>query len=143
VALRNASDDFGEPIDEASEKERVAALTGPDGAHHAVLTYEPDGTVSGLSDVTWRPDRPDVAHQRFTGVLPSLRGGGRGKALKAAMLRFLRERHEAPLRVTTSNEVSRGPMIAINERLGFESRLAVVDWRIGRDELAQALAQSQ
>src|SRR5437879_1361209 len=35
---------------------------------HTVLTREPDGTMSGITDVTWAPHRPEFIEQRFTGV---------------------------------------------------------------------------
>lgn len=62
----------------------------------------------------------------FTGVLPSDRGRGVAKALKAETIRWAR-RH-GYLWMVTSSEAGNQPMLRINERIGYERLPAVVEW---------------
>lgn len=122
---------------------RLAQSTGADGIHHLVVAREPDGTASGLTDVGWRPDRPEGAHQMLTGVLPECQGRGIGKALKATMVRHLLARHEEIEHLTTSNATTNAAMLSINERLGFSRFLTQTIYRIDRERLAAGLAPSR
>jgi GNAT superfamily N-acetyltransferase len=64
-------------------------------------------------------------------VIPSHRGHGLGKWLKAAMLeRALHDWPKAQL-VRTGNADSNAPMLAINTRLGFKPAWAESIWEIG------------
>lgn len=92
--------------------------------HHTVYTVEPDGAISSITDVVWSPSAPNKVSQWFTGVHPSYRGRGLGKAIKAAMLRFVRDRYQGIDWVSTENSQTNAAMLAINEALGFrEHRL--------------------
>ncbi len=51
--------------------------------HHTVLTREPNGVISGITDMNWAPHRPKILEQMFTGVRPDSRGRGIGKWIKA------------------------------------------------------------
>ncbi len=103
---------------------------------YTVLTREPDGAISSMTDTTWAPYRPTVVEQRFTGVRPEARGRGLGKWIKAAMLDRLRHNHPEIESVVTENAGSNAPMLAINKKLGFKQYRAETEYQISRDALA-------
>lgn len=93
--------------------------------HHTCYTVEPDGAISSITDVVWSPSTPTVVSQWFTGVHPAYRGRGLGKAIKAAMLRFVRDKYDGIQWVSTENSQTNAAMLDINVRLGFrEHRLS-------------------
>jgi mycothiol synthase len=103
---------------------------------HTVLAREPDGTMSSVTDVTWAPYRSTIVHQEFTGVLPSARGRGLGKWIKAAMLLHLRELYPDIQWVSTANAGSNAPMLAINKKIGFKQYRAGKEYQMTRDQVA-------
>jgi GNAT superfamily N-acetyltransferase len=107
--------------------------------HYTVLTRESDGVISGITDMTWGPHRVKMLVQLFTGVLPSARGRGIGKWIKAAMLERMHQMYPDAEWVTTGNADSNGPMLAINQRLGFKRHRWGAEYQLGRDELAARL----
>lgn len=106
---------------------------------HNILTREPDGTISGMTDVEWTPYGPRQIQQQFTGVLPSARGRGIGKWIKAAMLLHVRELYPDAIWVTTENAHSNAPMLKINRDLGFKPYRTTVEYQMTRDELGARL----
>ena len=103
---------------------------------HSILTREPDGVISAITDTTWAPHRPSIVEQRFTGVRPDARGRGLGKWIKAAMLAHLHELYPQAEWVTTENAGSNAPMLAINKKLGFKQYRVGTEYQIRRDALA-------
>lgn len=110
------------------------------GSIHTLITREPDGTISGVTDVAYTPGRPDRVMQQFTGVDPDHRGRGLGKWLKAAMLRYIRDAYPDAKTVVTGNANSNDPMLSINRRLGFRTFRGETVYQIGRDALRARLA---
>ena len=109
------------------------------GGHFLVLLLDGD-EVAGLCDGGWDARFPDRVFQALTAVARPLRGHGVAKALKARMLRLVRDvRPEARL-MTTSNAAANAPMLSINGRLGFVRFKEVVTYQTGRDGLAAWLA---
>ena len=106
---------------------------------HTILTREPDGVVSSITDTVWAPHRPTIVEQRFTGVRTDARGRGLGKWVKAAMLAHLRKVYPEAEWVATENAGSNGPMLAINKKLGFKQYRAGTEYQINRDDLAARL----
>jgi len=104
---------------------------------HTVLTREPEGTISGITDVMWAPYRSAFIEQRFTGVRPDARGRGLGKWIKAAMLLHLRELYPGTRWIATGNAGSNAPMLKINRALGFKPYRTGNEYQIARDRLAQ------
>ena len=102
---------------------------------HTVLTREPDGVISGITDVTWAPYRRPLIYQRFTGVRPDARGRGLGKWIKAAMLLRLRELYPDARWIATGNAHSNGPMLKINRTLGFKAHMTGVTYQLSREKL--------
>lgn len=102
---------------------------------HNVLTREPDGTVSGMTDVEWAPFSRSLIRQQFTGVLPSARGRGIGKWIKAAMVLHLKKLYPDAKWITTENANSNAPMLKINRAMGFKPYRRSVEYQISRDKL--------
>lgn len=108
---------------------------------HTVMTREPDGVMSGITDVIWAPYRPTIIQQQFTGARTDARGRGLGKWMKAAMLLHLRELYPDARWITTDNAGSNAPMLAINKQLGFREYRAATEYQMGRDKLAARIKQ--
>ena len=106
---------------------------------HTILTREPDGVISSVTDTMWAPHRPTIVDQRFTGVRPDARGRGLGKWIKAAMLAHIRKLHPEAQWMATENAGSNAPMLAINKKLGFKQYRAATEYQISRDDLAARL----
>lgn len=91
------------------------------GSHHTYLVRGEDGQISALTDIQYNPDTETLVYQWATGVLRQYRGRGLGKWVKAAMLRFIRERYPQARFIVTYNAKSNEPMMAINNALGFKA----------------------
>jgi GNAT superfamily N-acetyltransferase len=117
-------------------RDYYARLEIADERLHTILTREPDGVISAITDTSWAPHRPTMVEQRFTGVRPDARGRGLGKWIKAAMLAHIHELHPAAEWVATENAGSNGPMLAINKKLGFKQFRAETEYQISRDGLS-------
>jgi mycothiol synthase len=112
-------------------QDRVHATT------HTVIAREPDGTISGMTDVWWAPHRLSIVDQMFTGVRPEARGRGIGKWIKAAMLEHIRATYPDARWISTGNADSNAPMLAINTKLGFKQFRAGSAYQISRDAIAE------
>jgi GNAT superfamily N-acetyltransferase len=117
-------------IAEWYERMRMQGMT-----EHTMLTREPGGIISGITDLNYAPFRPAMIHQGFTGVRPDARGRGLGKWLKAAMLLHVREIYPNLEWVVTENAGSNAPMLAINTAMGFKAYRAGTEYQITRDKL--------
>jgi GNAT superfamily N-acetyltransferase len=104
-------------------------------SEYTMLTREPDGVISGITDMQYAPFRPKMIHQGFTGVRTDARGRGLGKWLKAAMLLHVRELYPRLEVVITENAGSNAPMLAINTKMGFKQYRAGTEYQITRSEL--------
>ena len=113
--------------------DQVAAAIGE--VVHNVITWERDGSVSAMTDVTWAPYRRTLIHQEFTGVRPDTRGRGLGKWIKAAMVLHIRDLYPDAEWITTGNAGSNAPMLKINRAMGFKPYRPSVDHQVSRDQL--------
>lgn len=84
------------------------------------VTREPNGEISGLTEVLYRPSKDPLIYQELTGVPEKYRGSGIGKWLKAIMLQEIKKRWPTVTSVVTGNATTNAPMLSINERLGFK-----------------------
>lgn len=109
------------------------------GEHILVLLMRGD-EVAGMSEASWDARTPERVHQELTAVARGWRGRGLAKALKAATLRLVRERHPEVRVMSTSNAEANAPILAINERLGFKEYRRDSSFQITRDALAAWLA---
>lgn len=116
-------------------REQYKRLDDMRGSHHTYISREPDGAISGMTEIVYLPDRENYVYQNLTGVLPPYRGRGLGKWVKAAMLEYVRERYPGTNRVVTGNAESNAPMLSINKRLGFRQYKPGSAYQISRDAL--------
>ena len=121
-------------------REWYARMAATDTTQHTVLTREPDGVISGITDVSWTKHRPAFVEQMFTGVRPDARGRGIGKWIKATMLEKIRRDYPDVAWISTGNAESNAPMLSINRRLGFKQHRAGAEYQISRDRLAEKVA---
>jgi GNAT superfamily N-acetyltransferase len=129
--------DHGEIVETpAMLKEWFARMDMAGEAGHWMLTREPNGLISGITDMYYAPYRPTIVHQGFTGVRPEARGRGLGKWLKAAMAIHLHELYPDAVWFTTDNARSNAPMLAINTKMGFKTYRVGSEYQITRDQLA-------
>jgi len=93
------------------------------------LVRDSTGACVGGTEVTFGPWEPTVVRQQNTGIDPAHRGLGLAKWAKAAMV--ARVRHERPevQRIRTDNAFSNGPMLAINDALGFNVISTRTEWQ--------------
>ncbi len=101
------------------------------------------GALVGYTEVFWHPETPQTLWQGDTAVVPSHRGHGLGKWLKATMLRKVQAERPQILRIRTGNADSNGAMLAINHRLGFKPYIAETVWQLGVDRVERFLAGEQ
>jgi GNAT superfamily N-acetyltransferase len=106
---------------------------------HTMVSREPDGTLSGLTEIFYAPVEPWQLEQELTGVREAYRGRGLGKWLKAEMLRFVVERYPEAVFVNTGNADQNAPMVSINERMGFREVLAQLFYEFDINQLAVSL----
>ncbi len=111
------------------------------GDHHTLITREPDGSISGMTDVAWVSSAPNFVYQQFTGVRPDARGRGLGKWLKAYMVNFLKTRYEGIDWISTGNANSNDPMLGINKKMGFKEFKASVAYQIPKEKLAARVGE--
>ena len=104
-----------------------------------MITREPDGVISGVTEIVRNPKTAHRVSQGMTGVSEQFRGRGLGKWLKAEMLLFIREHYPEFEFVTTTNANENAPMMSINDRLGFKLYKQVTLYKIPVEKLKQQL----
>jgi len=85
----------------------------------AVAEHVATGTLAGMTMLVFGDDRPELTEQDSTVVLPEHRGHRLGMLLKAANLREHTRLRPATRRISTWNNETNAPMLAINVALGF------------------------
>ena len=106
-----------DPITDIALAAFVAAeVEGPQALPDAYFLAVADGRYVGQSSLAQAAD-PAVLHQLLTGVLPGYRGRGIALALKLATIGYAQARGVVEIR--THNNARNGPMLRINEALGF------------------------
>jgi GNAT superfamily N-acetyltransferase len=106
---------------------------------HTMISREPDGTISGLTEIFCAPVEPWRLEQELTGVKAKYRGRGVGKWLKAEMLAFAAERYPEASFIDTGNADHNAPMVSINERMGFRQILAQQFFEFDMEDLSGRL----
>jgi RimJ/RimL family protein N-acetyltransferase len=111
---------------EQVDPERFRAKEAALAAHrmtpvHTVAVHRATGEVVAHTRVDVY-DVPDARHGHvlITLVDPAHRGRRLGLLVKLANLRHLREHHPDVTELWTANAAANAPMIAVNERLGYE-----------------------
>lgn len=105
--------------DEDRVRETEARLARQGRHPRGVGAVAPDGEVVGLTEMIASRHHPEYALQGATLVHPRHRGHRLGLATKVANLRAFQAEFPAVTRVHSWNGAANGPMVAINERLGF------------------------
>ena len=96
---------------------------------YTMISREPDGRISGLTDIMYNREEPYKINQYFTGVLTRYRNRGLAKRLKAEMLVVIKNRFPDVEYITTTTARSNRPMRSINKQLGFQSTKTVFMFR--------------
>src|SRR5690606_7250690 len=82
------------------------------------------GEAAGFTEIAVYGERPQLAHQRDTGVLAAHRGHRLGRWLKAANLRLALE-HEPRIEVVETYNAESNPwMLGINVDMGYRPHVA-------------------
>jgi mycothiol synthase len=104
------------------------------------LVRDATGTCVGGTEVTFEPEEPTVVGQQNTGIDPAHRGLGLAKWAKAAMLERIRGERPDAERVRTENAFSNGPMLAINDVLGFQVTRVRTEWQVNVEDARRSLS---
>ncbi|WP_455141931.1 GNAT family N-acetyltransferase [Candidatus Hodarchaeum mangrovi] len=104
-----------------------------------IISREGDGTISGLTETYYYPDRQTIVFQGLTGVKVAYRGRGLGKWLKAEMLTYIKENFPKATTIGTDFALVNEPMISINRRLGFKPYKIWVGYKFSVDQLIQTI----
>ncbi len=108
---------------------------------HLMLTREPGGVISGITEMVYAADSPTIVYQGFTGVRPDARGRGLGKWLKAAMAVHVHALYPTAAWSSTDNATSNAPMLAINRKMGYKQHRVSSEYQITRDRLGARLRE--
>ncbi|MHA2358567.1 MAG: GNAT family N-acetyltransferase [Candidatus Heimdallarchaeaceae archaeon] len=100
-------------LDEKRDKEKGVEW-------YTKISVETDGTISGLTEYFYFPQRSHRIGQGLTGVKEAYRDRGLGKWLKAEMLVHIRDKFPDLKFVSTGNATENAPMLSINKRMGFK-----------------------
>jgi len=112
------------------------------GGDHTMALLNAGAEIVAVSEANWVPDYPDRAFQNLTGVAPTWRARGLAKAVKARLLRAVRERRPSVRLIITSNANANAAMLAVNAQLGFVQHHDVRTFQIDRDAIEAALMRS-
>jgi GNAT superfamily N-acetyltransferase len=104
------------------DMEDIAVAQGRDRYVYAAVA--PDGDMAGHTELVVPTHDPGVVYQWDTLVLPKHRGHRLGLALKVANLAWVQDEHPERESLRTWNAADNGPMIAVNDAMGFEP----VEW---------------
>jgi RimJ/RimL family protein N-acetyltransferase len=86
-----------------------------------MISREPDGAISGLTEIWYQREKWHLIEQGLTGVSRQYRKRGLGKWLKAEMLTYAMNEYPRALVVETGNADANAPMLSINQRMGFKA----------------------
>lgn len=110
--------------------------------NYIMITREANGDMSGLTELSYNPERAHRMGQGLTGVQENYRGRGLGKWLKAKMLLYMRDNLPTVEHIATTNASSNDAMLSINERLGFKLHKHNTAYKITVADLAEKLGVS-
>ena len=100
---------------------------------------EKNGTISGLTEIAKFGSGESSLRQNMTAVLSEYRGKKLGKWFAAAQLQHLRKKYSNLKYIFTGNAESNGPMLHINNSLGFTKYKQELTAQITLEELIKYL----
>jgi GNAT superfamily N-acetyltransferase len=106
--------------DEARVREREDVFRRAGRQERAAAALAPDGSMVALTELMTTVHQPDLAWQGGTLVLKEHRGHRLGMATKLANLRAFQAEFPKARVVHSWNAEENGPMVAINDALGFQ-----------------------
>ena len=106
-------------VENLRDSERTLAAQGR--TKYTTIATDAGGAVAGYTEIVASEHEEAQAFQWDTLVRGGHRGHRLGMAMKVANLRLLQAERPEISRVITFNAESNGPMIAVNERLGFRA----------------------
>lgn len=106
------------PVQRIREAE-TAQLAGGWRPYRVIARRRDSGELAGHTKVLVDAEDPTAAIQLDTAVAGAHRGHRLGLVLKTEMMRWLLADEPGVHQLVTSNASSNGPMIAVNERLGY------------------------
>jgi RimJ/RimL family protein N-acetyltransferase len=112
-------------VDSVRSAETVCRERGVD--RPVVVAVEPAGNVVGVTEVEIYPGQPELVVQQDTVVVPAHRGHGLGRALKAAMMRWLLTERPGIGQVVTNTAAANRHMIQVNDQIGYTTTRIMVD----------------
>jgi GNAT superfamily N-acetyltransferase/RimJ/RimL family protein N-acetyltransferase len=104
-------------VDRLRDEERRAVMQGR--TVYTTVAIAPDGSLAGHTQLAVSVHDPRRAYQWDTLVVAAHRGHRLGLAVKLANLQAMTAAEPQVERVTTWNAQQNGPMIAVNEAMGF------------------------
>jgi len=114
------------------EQFRAIELETDDAIPEASFLALDGARLVGVSRLGHNPNDPSVLQQEFTGTDPDYLGRGIALALKLLTVEYARSQGFREIR--TQNDTANGPMLHINDRLGFKREPGIilferVQWR--------------
>ncbi|WP_353951084.1 GNAT family N-acetyltransferase [Knoellia sp. S7-12] len=109
--------------------EREATAKSGRRAVESVARHLDTGRLVAFTQLQIPTAEPVLAYQQDTLVLREHRGHGLGAAVKAANMRTLRAESPQTRIVRTWNAQENGPMIAVNEALGYRTTAILREWQ--------------
>jgi len=111
------------------------------GGDHFLVLLRNAEEIAAVCDAYWDQRFPDRVYQELTAVAGPWRNRGLAKAVKARMLKLVRERHPEVRTAITNNANSNAPILSINRQLGFSVHREAGTYQIGKAALEAYLAR--
>lgn len=118
-------------IEEMDRSSRTKTLT--------VIAIEKPGLVSGITITKMVSSSKVILYQGVSGVPLAFRGRKLGKWVKAQMVLYVKEKFPEVKAIITGNSSTNGPMLYINEKLGFKRYSELNSFQITFDNLKKYL----
>ncbi len=106
---------------------------------HTVITIQPNGEISAMSELMYSPTNPKIMHQGLTSTREKYRGNGLGKWVKALMLNKIKKEYTDVEFISTGNATTNAPMLSINKRIGFKEHKISMNFQITIEQLEKYL----
>lgn len=99
--------------------------------------------VVGLTELVLHPGRPTEGLQQYTAVLPHHRGLGLGRAMKAALMRWLVVNRPHIASISTATGAENSHTIRMNHQLGYITTRSMITVEAALSDLERRLCQDE